>query len=174
MDTAFCLFNEYGYHVTGIDRILSESGVSKATLYKHFRSKEELIIAVLQQRHDQVTAGLVKTLEASQQSPKVLAVFDMLDTWFKSENFFGCNFIHANAEFAQENSEIKILVMLHKNRLINILKETLPKFNHAKELAEKLLLLMDGAIVQAHLRQDLHAAKTAKKIARVMLLGAAK
>ncbi|WP_461519559.1 TetR/AcrR family transcriptional regulator, partial [Porticoccus sp.] len=102
IDTAHRLFNEHGYHATGIDWILAESGVSKATLYKHFRSKEELILAVLQQRHAYFMTLLEEAVAKARKNGQqpVLVIFDVLDAWFESEGFFGCNFIKASAEYA--------------------------------------------------------------------------
>jgi len=96
IDTALILFNKFGYHATGIDLILAESGVSKATLYKHFRSKEELILAALQLRHEQVVSKLQNKIESNKQDStntnpleNVLVIFDNLSEWFNTETFFG-------------------------------------------------------------------------------------
>lgn len=173
LDTAYRLFNRYGYHATGIDRILAESGVSKATLYKHFRSKEALIIAVLEQRHRQMLASMRSALEAAQgrEDSAVLAIFDMLEQWFNTREFFGCNFIHASAEYAQQNAAIQALVEQHKNQVQQLILEYLPPGGKKarEKLAGEIALLMDGAIVQAQTRGDKKAAALAKTIASNLL-----
>lgn len=172
IDTAYRLFNEHGYHATGIDLVLAESGVSKATLYKHFRSKDELILAVLQQRHEQQIALIQQTLEQARgkEEPPALAVFDALDNWFQSEGFFGCNFINASAEYAQEDDAIHQLAAWHKARVQRLIEDSLGTHGEDKAaLAAQLSLLVDGAIVYAHTRGDKNAAKLAKKMAARLL-----
>jgi AcrR family transcriptional regulator len=173
IDTAYRLFNQFGYHATGIDRILAESGVSKATLYKYFRSKDELILTVLEQRHMQLMQHMKeKMAEALEQGEDIMLVmFDILDEWFHTGEFFGCNFIHASAEFAQENERIQLLAASHKNAVYRLILDSLTTDNKKADakLAAQLLLLMDGAIVQAHTRGDRNAARLAREMAAELL-----
>lgn len=174
IDTAYRLFNEHGYHATGIDLVLAESGVSKATLYKYFRSKEELILAVLQQRHEQQIALIQRTMEQARENgePPTLAIFDALDSWFRSEAFFGCNFINASAEYTQDDDAIHQLAARHKARVQQLIEDNLGALGEDKApLAAQLSLLVDGAIVYAHTRGDKNAAKLAKKMAARLLVG---
>lgn len=168
IDTAYRLFNEHGYHATGIDWVLAESGVSKATLYKYFRSKEELILAVLQQRHEQQIALIQRTMEQASEKgePPALAIFDALDNWFRSEGFFGCNFINASAEYAQEGDAIYQFAARHKAQVQRLIENSLGTGGKDKaHLAAQLSLLVDGAIVYAHTRRNKNAANLAKKMA---------
>lgn len=173
IDTALHLFNEYGYHATGIDRILQEAGVSKATLYKHFRSKEDLILAVLQQRHeDLVMANQRRCAEARDRGESTLfVIFDALHDWFQSQTFFGCNFIKASSEYAQTDDPIHQYAAKHKEELRLGLKELLLMFDkkRAEELADQLMILIEGSIVSAQVRGDKNAARKAKKAAQIIL-----
>lgn len=173
IDTAYRLFNEYGYHATGIDRILAESGVSKATLYKYFRSKDDLVIAVLQQRHDQLMLLLGNALEhAGEGSPaRAVVIFDVLDGWFRSDAFFGCNFINASAEFAEQGHPIHALAARHKVSIRLFIEDCLEISSKRRRslMAEQLALLADGAIVRAHTCGDRDAALLAKKMAMQLL-----
>lgn len=174
IDTACRLFNEQGYHATGIDLILGTSGVSKATLYKYFRSKDELILEVLAQRHEQVFSLMQKAFsEAKESGAKhpVLCLFDLLDTLINSENFYGCNFINACSEFAEETDNIHQYAALHKKKVQALLIEYLVGTDEQKkrEQSEALILLMDGAIVNAHVLGNKNAAKTALSAARKLL-----
>lgn len=173
IDTALNLFNQYGYHATGIDLILAQSKVSKATLYKHFRSKEELILTVLQQRNEQVLTGLKNKIDKKNQQGEsgILAIFDHLDEWFSHEMFFGCNFINATAEYADPNHPINIFSAQHKQSVVNLMKEILVKkeINHADDVANQLDLLIEGAIVMAHTRGMKEAALIAKGMAQRLL-----
>ncbi len=170
IDTAHRLFNEHGYHATGIDWILAESGVSKATLYKHFRSKEELILAVLQQRHVYFMTLLEEAVAKAQKNGQqpVLVIFDVLDAWFESEGFFGCNFIKASAEYAAAGDAIHEFAAQHKLDTQQLIRRSLGESGD-DTMAAELALLFDGAIVVAHTRGDHGAAKLAKKMAEQLL-----
>ncbi|MDN2662521.1 TetR/AcrR family transcriptional regulator [Psychromonas sp. 14N.309.X.WAT.B.A12] len=179
IDIALILFNKYGYHATGIDLILAESGVSKATLYKHFRSKEELILAALQLRHEQVVSKLKDKVEGNKQSPKnndpvenVLVIFDNLSEWFNSETFFGCNFINVSAEYADSNHPINIFAAKHKQVIVDIIAAQLATKATDKatqKKADQIGLLVEGAIVMAHTRGMKQSALIAKEMARIIL-----
>src|SRR5260370_5451467 len=83
LETAWQLFYRDGYHATGIDRILTKAGVAKMTLYKHFRSKEELILAVLEKRSGQFRESVFDFIDAKKRHPEryLLVGFDLLDDW---------------------------------------------------------------------------------------------
>jgi len=173
IETALTLFNKNGFHATGIDLILAESGVSKATLYKHFRSKDELILAVLQQRHEQVLMTMNSKLEEAKLNKEnpILAIFDGLHEWFTNDTFFGCNFINASAEYAESNHSINLFSTQHKQSIeALIIKQLASQENYQGELsvemrAQQIDLLIEGAIVMAHTRHIKNAALTAKQMA---------
>lgn len=167
--TAFRLFNQQGYHATGIDQILAESGVAKATLYKYFPSKEDLILAVLERRHAELAAHLQNAIAKQSGQAKVLAVYDALDAWFNTDSFQGCNFIHASAEYADPEHPIHRYAAEHKRWLRDVLKMSLAEMNQAS-WADALLMLADGAIVAAQVRGDLNAAKLARQAAERLLV----
>jgi len=176
IDTALILFNKYGYHATGIDLILAESGVSKATLYKHFRSKEALILAALQLRHEQVVSKLKDKIEDNKQNhastdpvENILVIFDNLSEWFNSETFFGCNFINVSAEYADPNHAINIFAAKHKQVIVDIIAEQLTTTQGAQQKADQIGLLVEGAIVMAHTRGMKESALIAKEMARTIL-----
>src|SRR6202790_4318254 len=94
--TAYELFRAHGFSAVGVDRIVAESNVAKTTLYHHFRSKDELLIAVLE-RHEEVWTGwLEREAEAAHGAPgaSLVALFAALDRWFEHEGYEGCLFIN--------------------------------------------------------------------------------
>lgn len=169
VDTALILFNQHGYHATGIDLILAQSKVSKATLYKHFRSKDELILAVLQQRHTQILVMIKAKVEEAKQagSSAVLAIFDALHQWFNGDDFYGCNFINASAEYADAQDPIHAFAAQHKQAVIDLIKTQLSAEDKTK--AEQIGLLVEGAIVMAHTRGAKHSARMAKEMAQHLI-----
>lgn len=170
VNTAMSLFNESGYHATGIDLILAQAKVSKATLYKHFRSKDELILAALAQRHDQVLAMFtdkMMSVEAT-SAERVLSVFDALHEWFQSDDFYGCNFINASAEYADAEHPIHQLATQHKQVIVDLIQENLSVEN--KHKADQIGILVEGAIVMAHTRGMKKAAQMAKKMGESLIV----
>ena len=89
IEVATRLFNQFGYHAVGIDQIIAEAGVAKTTLYRHFKSKDELIVAVLQRVNEQYLSDLRHAVEtqARNSKSKLLASFDFLEDWFKGKTF---------------------------------------------------------------------------------------
>src|SRR3954467_11940888 len=101
--TAGDIFYRDGYHAVGIDTILAEAGLAKMTLYHHFSSKEELIIAALERRGRKIGEGIRAAVEAAGPSPRkrLLALFDWHEQWFASKDFNGCAFIRAVGEYPE-------------------------------------------------------------------------
>ena len=174
IDTAIGLFAEQGYHATGIDMILARAGVSKKTLYRHFRSKDELIVAALRKHDRQFCETFMNQVRASSPSPRqqLLAVFDVSEAWFRDNQFHGCMFINAIGEYAETATPIREACQAFKETLRRFL-EDLAREAEAEDpagLARQLALLLEGAIVTAQVtEQPGLSAKTAKAVAEVLI-----
>ena len=167
LDTAARLFNQFGFHATGVDKIVAESGVTKRTLYKSFSSKEKLILQVLKQRDisflqniEQQVALITKNKYAGQQEAQLLALFDAFTLWFKQKDFYGCNFINATAEYSDPNHPIQQMSKQHKLKVRGYIKGLLP--DNLDQLLDPICLLLEGAIVLASTCGDKGAAEKAK------------
>ena len=178
LKTALQLFNRHGFHATGIDTVQAASGVSKTTMYKYFKSKDDLIHAVLELRHQQFgewfenrSQALYDERYASEQYGALYAMFDTLGEWFNSETFFGCNFINASAEYSDQLHPIHEYSAKHKLELAGFVKQHLETFDEKvrDELSKEILLLMDGAIVCAHTSGLKDSADRAKRMLTLML-----
>src|SRR5882724_5125994 len=152
--TAYRLFYRDGYHAVGIDTILAEAKLAKMTLYYHFASKEELIVAVLEQRSALVYERVQTVLREAGPSPRkrLLAYFARYEGFFSSKEFNGCPFIRAVAEYPDIQSPVHQAVIRHKQRDIDTLQELLAGFAIAepKSVAQQIALLIEGALVSAH------------------------
>ncbi len=173
IDTAIRLFSEHGYHAVGIDALLREAGVAKRTLYNHFASKEDLIVAALEAYDREFKDWFVAQVEAAASDPrgKLLAVFDVAQLWFTQESFFGCMFIKAVSEYAQGNEKIRAVSVRFK-QFIRAYFGRLSRdmgVRDAGGLADELALLFEGAIVTAQVMETPEAAQTAKRAAAVLL-----
>jgi AcrR family transcriptional regulator len=173
MATAWRLFYRDGLRVVGIDTILAEAGVAKMTLYNHFSSKEELIIAILEKRDLEFRASLMERVESSGPDPtqRLLAVFDWLEDWFASEGFKGCVFIRAVSEYPDPAHPIHQTAWRHKIAVKAALADlcTAAGARDPAALAETLSLLIDGAIVTAHATQSTAPARSARATAVTLL-----
>lgn len=171
--TARRLFYRNGYRVIGIDTLLAEAGVAKMTLYNHFSSKEELIVAVIEQQDQEVRAALASATIAAGRSPtrRLLAVFDWLKIWFESADFKGCAFIRALSEYPEPGHPIHQAAARHKQAVNAMLLKIVTEAGarHPAELADTLSLLVDGAILSAHTTGASTSAVAARVAATTLL-----
>ncbi|MBW4651129.1 MAG: TetR/AcrR family transcriptional regulator [Kastovskya adunca ATA6-11-RM4] len=166
------LFHQYGFHATGIDKILAESGVAKNTLYRHFRSKDELILAGLRKHDENFRNWLMREVDRY-ESPieRLFAVFDMYEQWSRSPVFFGCIFINASAEFSDPYSPIHALCAEHK-RLVKIYLRDLAIAADVVDpdnLAVQWMILLDGATTSTQVTNNSLAFQQAKAVAKNLL-----
>ena len=173
VDHALRLFYRNGFHATDVDRIIAEAGVSKKTLYSHFRTKDELILATLRKRDELFRNRMMRETETAAAGPRerLLAVFDFLANWFHDKDFSGCMFINACAEFAEESCPSHMASAEHKRLVLEYLENlaTLAGARAPAELASELNTLMEGAIVCAYVMGDKQAAERARGMARVFV-----
>jgi AcrR family transcriptional regulator len=168
------LFYEEGVHTVGIDRVIERAGVAKATLYSAYGSKDELIRAYLEGRHQSRRARIARALEQSRTPrERLLAIFDVLGDAFAQPNYHGCAFVNASAE-ARPGSPIDQAVTEYRSWLRALLVELAADAGAAQpeRLARQLHLLYDGAAVSAQIDHDPEAAVPARDAA-VALMDAA-
>lgn len=157
IETASRLFLRQGYCPTGINQIISESGVAKASFYTHFPSKEALAIAWLRQREEHWIQQFKERIEQHQSTDKrIAAMYTMWYDQIREEGYRGCGFINMAGEFSNENSPIRALVRDHKERVKQIIaKDVLNEYrprmkpDDFDELVNAIYSLFDGAIIQA-------------------------
>jgi AcrR family transcriptional regulator len=175
--TASDLFYNQGYNQTGINQIISEAGVAKASLYQHFRSKEDIAVAYLKQRHINWMGSLIDFVSAADSNKeKLIMSFDFLKTWLDEVNYRGCGFQNIICDLPQDQQKIKDQVVLHKNDLkelvYNLLKEDADYTNsEAEALGNELLVLMEGSIILSQI-QNRNWPILAAKNAGIKLLSA--
>jgi AcrR family transcriptional regulator len=173
VETAYALFKRLGYHATGIDRIIAQSDVAKMTMYRHFPTKDDLIVAVLEYRAKRFDAQLDRlTQKAATPERKIATIFDWYRHWFEGPDFHGCLFQHALAEFGDPGHPVFKAVAEQKNgfkrRLLRILEETMPRAR-AASASTALFMLLEGATLLAQLGQGSGAIRDARKAAREII-----
>lgn len=157
IETASRLFFRQGYCSTGINQIISESGVAKASFYSHFPSKEILAIAWLRQREDSWISQFKERIVQHQSADKrIAAMYTMWYDQIREEGYRGCGFINMAGEFSNEESPIRVVVRDHKNRVRQLIANyVLNEYRAAmkpsdfEELVNVIYSLFDGAIMQA-------------------------
>ncbi|MCC3327937.1 TetR/AcrR family transcriptional regulator [Nocardia abscessus] len=173
LTTAEDLFYAEGIRAVGIDRLLHESGVGRASFYRHFASKDDLVVAVLEDRDRRWLDWLRESVETAADDPaaRPLAVFDALADRFARKDFRGCAFINTMVEVADRDSAAHRAADRHKRRVTAYLSELLTDAGRsdAAELAAELALLVDGAIVTAVREGTPDAAARACAIAQRLL-----
>jgi AcrR family transcriptional regulator len=173
MQAASTLFYQEGVQNVGIDRIIAESGVAKMSLYNHFKSKDALIAAWLQQRDANWREWFQNTVEAQATDPteRLLAMFDALDEWFSQPDFRGCAFINSSVELVDPEHPGYQVAIEHQQAIHDYILQLVKaaEIDNPDVVAEQLLLLVEGAIVVAMMRRSPAAAIHAKAAAAMLI-----
>ncbi len=172
------LFQTRGINSTGVDTIVAVAGTTKMTLYKYFRSKEDLILEVLQKGHQDFESWLSEKLaqNTKQPSEKLQKIFDFIEEWITAPEFRGMAFIKASAEFPNEENPVHRLSAEHSKQFRQYLTglATEARIKDAEGLALQLSLLIEGAIQAEQMKRGSGAIKYAKKAAKVLIDSAIK
>lgn len=170
------LFYRQGIPRTGVDAVIDAADVAKMSLYRNFRSKDQLITECLRRLDLRYHNWFVEQVRHRSEQPQeaLLSVFDVLDEWFASDDFRGCAFINATVELADPRHPARVPAMAHKRRnreyLVQLARAA--GIQDPATLGKQLMLLVEGAIVTALVQRDPDAAKHAKDAARVLIAGA--
>ena len=169
LETADRLFYRDGIRAVGIDRIIAEANVAKMSLYKHFPSKDDLILAVLQYREQGVLEFFRSAMERHGKKAKspLRAFFAALKEWFETPGFRGCAFQNAAIELADPTHPGTEFVRGHKQRFSDLLHGLVEEAvgMAAAKAAPAVALLVEGAIVTAVIRGKPDAADVARDAA---------
>jgi AcrR family transcriptional regulator len=147
LQTAHDLFYREGIRATGIDRVIAQSGVTKVTFYRHFPSKNALIQAYLETRHQRWMAWFTEALQ--RLGGGVRAVVPALAEWFGGADFRGCAFINSVGELGGNLPEVVEITQRHKQELTAVIAGLLPASRRRTQDAQAIAVAIDGAIVRA-------------------------
>lgn len=177
LDAASRLFYEQGFHATGVNQVIDEAGVAKASFYDHFGSKENLGVAYLKQRHRTWFTALQDRIgEYAQSQDRLLAPFEFLEDWVAEPDFRGCAFLNIVSEFPNGSHPIRDAARRHKDEL----RETFLELTHSalndtlsdteiERIANELYLLFEGAIIASQNFEATWPAESARATARALL-----
>ena len=146
------LFYREGIRATGIDRVIAASGVAKLTFYRHYPSKNELVMAFLDHRHSRWMAWFEDAL--ARHGGAVPALVPALAEWLGSNDFRGCAFINSVGELGESIPAVNEITRRHKADMARAIARLLPKAPalaaaRRRRLATDLATAVDGAIIRA-------------------------
>jgi AcrR family transcriptional regulator len=173
LSTAYALFTRRGIRAVGTDEVVERAGVAKATLYRHFPSKNDLVLAVLERREQLWTLGLVEKqsrLRGDTPEEQLLAIFDVFHDWFANrDGFEGCSFINVLLEMGAQHPAGQASVA-HLDNIRDIVRQRARAagLHDVENFARSWHILMKGSIVAAA-EGDVEAAQRAKAMARMLI-----
>ena len=173
LDSAYDLVSRRGIRAVGIDEVIDRAEVAKATLYRHFPSKDDLVIAFLERREQRWTLGLIEAgARERSDSPEecLLAIFDVFHDWFQEADFEGCSFINVLLETADRGHPIGAASAVHLENIRSMVRSLAEEagLRDPSSFALSWHILMKGSIVQAA-EGDLDAAQRAKAMGRLLI-----
>jgi AcrR family transcriptional regulator len=173
MRTAYDLFSVHGVQAIGVDRIVAESGVAKTTLYRHFRSKDELALAVIERREQRWSRDWLQAealVRGRTAEERLLVLFDIIAEWARRDDFEGCLFMNTLLEMRDRASPVALAssaALGHVRAFLRELAESVGVRN-PDEFTLRWQTMMWGAIVAASFGEP-EAALATREVARLLL-----
>jgi AcrR family transcriptional regulator len=154
LDAAYELFSKRGIRAVGTEEVLAKAGVAKSTLYRHFSSKDELVLAFLQRREQRWTREFVLAearRRGSTPRDRLLAIFDVFDDWFHRDDFEGCSFINVLLEMGDRDSPLGQASAAHLEYIRSVVRRLAEEagVQDSETFAHSWHILMKGSIVAA-------------------------
>jgi AcrR family transcriptional regulator len=172
MDACYELFSHRGIRAVGIDEVVARSEVAKATLYRHFASKDELVLAFLDLREQRWTRDFVEAevmKRGSGPEQRLLAIFDVYDEWFHREDFEACSFVNVLLELGRTHPAGAASIR-HLEQIRSIVRCFAGEagLRDTEAFVHSWYILMKGSIIAAA-EGDTHAALRGKSMARMLI-----
>ncbi|SEO11458.1 transcriptional regulator, TetR family [Niastella yeongjuensis] len=170
MTAASQLFYKQGYSNTGINQIIDEAKIAKATLYKHFQSKEDLLIAYLEETGVTTMEGLNKASQKGKTPlDKILAIFDHLLELVGRTDFCGCNFLNIVYEMPDGEERIRLQIKKQKDDVRELFCSILGSSEEKEELANEIYTLFEGALIAHKIHKEIWPLVSAKNSIRKLI-----
>ena len=173
VETAYDLFSRRGIRGVGVDQVIEQAHVAKATFYRHFRSKDDLALAFLERREQRWTRDWVEA-EARRRGTtpdeRLLAIFDLFDEWFREPDFEACSFINVLLELNDRGHRVAAACVAYLENIRSVLRALAGEagITDVDGFARTFHILMKGSIVSAA-EGDVDAAKRARRVARLVI-----
>jgi AcrR family transcriptional regulator len=172
MDTASDLFLREGIRVVGIDRLINEAGVARASLYQNFGSKDDLVVAYLDREHEVDRAGYERAvLRKDDPVARVLVIFDLAEAASRRSSYRGCPFLNAATEFPDPTHPVTSVVRRHRQWLLDCLTEELREagVDQPATIAGQVQILYDGGLAGSKVSRSGKPIRSAKQMAESLV-----
>lgn len=171
------LFYTQGYRKTGVNQLIAEANVAKASFYSNFSSKKNLLKAYLNHRHKEWFGDLHQVVDAYDNAEeKIYGLFEFLELWVQRTDFRGCAFININTELPDDSGEISAIVQEHKKELRAIIDQFTSELDHENRsdqdvalLSDTIYLMFEGAIVESQNYRDIWPVKRSLEAVKQLL-----
>src|SRR4029077_7228355 len=172
LDASYELFSRRGIRAVGVNEVIERAGVATATLYRHFPTKDKLVLAFLDLREQRWTKGIIEAgamRRGSNPEERLLAIFDVLDDWCDRDAFEWGSFIKVLLELGPNHPAGGASVR-HLEQIRAIVRRLAEEagLRDTESFARSWHILMEGSIVVAA-EGDLEAARRAKAMARCLI-----
>lgn len=170
-------FYRDGFRMVGLDQILAEVGISKTAFYKHFESKDDLVLAALAE-HDREMQETFRQLVRERGGPtargQLAVLMDVVEHFVESEDFQGCVFVNVAMEFPLPHEPAHIAAANSKRAVEEMVHELAAEAGAAdpRALAKELCLIMEGAYVTRHVTGDRETVAIARRLADLAIAAA--
>src|SRR5262245_17092425 len=169
MDAAFTRFYRDGFRNVGIDQILADVGISKTAFYKHFESKEDLMVAALedqQRKMEEIFLTMVRERGGDSPLAQLRALFDAVENILESEQFRGCVFVNASIEFPLPHEPAHVVAAKSKAGFERMVREIAERAgaDDPAALAQELTMIMEGAYVTRHVSGNSQTIEIARRL----------
>jgi AcrR family transcriptional regulator len=172
LDASYELFSQRGIRAVGVNEVMERAGVATATLYRHFPSKDRLVLAFLEMREQRWTHDLVEAeaqRRGSDPVERLLAIFDVFDEWFHRDDFEACSFINVLLEMGPQHpaGDASVEYLDHIRSIVRRFADE-AGLRDTESFARSWHILMTGSIVSAA-EGDLEAARRGQAMARLLI-----
>jgi AcrR family transcriptional regulator len=172
LNASYELFSQRGIRGVGVNEVIERAGVATATLYRHFPSKDELVLAFLEMREQRWTHGLIEAearRRGSDPEERLLAIFDVFDEWFHRDDFEACSFINVLLEMGPQHpaGDASVEYLDHIRSIVRRFADE-AGLRDTESFARSWHILMKGSIVSAA-EGDVEAARRGKSMARLLI-----
>ncbi|GHD82644.1 TetR family transcriptional regulator [Salinibacterium amurskyense] len=177
LETANTLFYQDGILNVGVDRIIAQSSVTKATFYKHYRSKDNLILEYVKSRRAAVEAETQSIIDnAASPHDAVLGLLESVAGELTKPDFRGCPFLNVVAEFPDPTHPVRVLISDHRDWYNESLYELMRAAEHpfAGDAADELMLAKDGALAGGYAGDTIAAGAAMARVVKRVLSDAVK
>jgi AcrR family transcriptional regulator len=174
MDAAFERFYRDGFRNVGLDQVLADVGISKTAFYKHFESKEDLMVAALADHNrsfQEEFRNQIRACGGIEPRQQLLALFDVVENALESPGFHGCVFVNVSIEFPCPHEPAHLEAVRSKEAVEEIIRDLAAQAGAGdpQGLAEELCLLMEGAYVTRHISKKPHTIAIARRLAEMAI-----